>query len=327
MRNALSMALRVRFRNLMDRGLRAAVAGKMLLLSPATAARWGKQVRDGDPLEPLPSVPRKGSGKPEPFVSFFVELIEQDPDITLVELQAALLAAHDMRCSTSGIDALLRRHGYTYKNGYTYKKGMIAGERSKPEVRKARHDRSRRQKAMRRQPQRLIFLDETGTDSGMTREYGRSLRGERLKGSAPFRRWGNRTLIAGLSCDGIVAPWVISGAMDRDAFDSCIEKVLIPELDPGSVVILDNLATHNSDTATRRLKRPMGAGFCSCLPAVLISTLSKWPSRNSRRTSGASAPGPSISSSRPSATSATSAISSRQTNAGTSSMPLDTLHE
>ena len=118
MGNALSMALRVRFRNLMDRGLRAAAAaaaaaGKMLLLSPATAARWGKKVRDGAPLEPLPSVPRKGSGKPEPFVSFFVELIEQDPDITLVELRTALLAAHDMRCSTSGIDALLRRHGYT----------------------------------------------------------------------------------------------------------------------------------------------------------------------------------------------------------------------
>ena len=237
--------------------------GKMLLLSPATAARWGKQVRDGAPLEPLPSVPRKGSGKPEPFVGFFVELIGQDPDITPVELQAALLAAHGVSFSTSGIDALLRRHGYTYK------KGMIARERSKPEVRKARHNRSRRQKVMREQPQRLIFLDETGTDTRMTREYGRSLRGERLKGSAPFRRWGNRTLIAGLSCDGIVAPWVISGAMDRDAFDTCIEKVLIPELEPGSVVILDNLATRNSDTAARRLK-PMAAGFCSCPPAALI---------------------------------------------------------
>ena len=212
----------------------------------------GKKVRDGAPLEPLPSVPRKGSGKPEPFVAFFVELIGQDPDITLVELQAALLAAllaaHGVSFSTSGIDALLRRHGYTYK------KGLIARERSKPAVRKARHDRSRRQKVMREQPQRLIFLDETGTNTGMTREYGRSLRGERLKGSAPFRRWGNRTLIAGLSCDGIVAPWVISGAMDRDAFDTCIEKVLIPELEPGSVVILDNLATRNSDTAARRLK-------------------------------------------------------------------------
>ena len=92
----------------------------------------------------------------------------------------------------------------------------------------------------------------------MTREYGRSLRGERLKGSAPFRRRGNQTLIAGLSYDGIVAPWVISGAMDRDAFDTYIEKVLIPELEPGSVVILDNLATHNrrsrrSDAQSARL--------------------------------------------------------------------------
>ena len=231
MANVLSMDLRVRFKTLMDCGLCAAAAGKTLLPSRATAARWGKKVRDGAPLEPLPSVPRKGSGKPEPFVAFFVELIGQNPDITLVELQAALLAAHGVSFSTSGIDALLRRHGYTYK------KGLIARERDTPEVRKARHNRNRRQKAMREQPQRLIFLDETGTNTGMTREYGRSLRGERLKGSAPFRRWGNRTLIAGLSCDGIVAPWVISGAMDL-----------------GSVVILDNLATHNSDTAIRRLK-------------------------------------------------------------------------
>ncbi len=115
MSNALSMDLRVRFKQQMDGGMRAAAAGKALLLSPATAARWGKKVRDGEPLEPLPSGARKGNGKLEPFVSFFAELIEQDPDITLVELQAALFTAHAVECSTSGIDALLRRHGYTYK--------------------------------------------------------------------------------------------------------------------------------------------------------------------------------------------------------------------
>ncbi|EFO28668.1 transposase [Roseibium sp. TrichSKD4] len=107
---------------------------------------------------------------------------------------------------------------------------------------------------MRGQPHRLVFLDETGTNTNMTREYGRSLRGERLKGNVPFRRRGNQTLIAGLSCEGIIAPWVISGAMDRDAFDTYIEKVLIPELEPGSVVILDNLATHKSDSAAQMLK-------------------------------------------------------------------------
>ena len=141
---------------------------------------------------------------------------------------------------------------------------------------------------MREQPQRLIFLDETGTNTKMTREYGRCLRGKRLKGNAPFRRRGNQTLIAGMSCDGIVAPWVISGAMDRDAFDTYVEKVLIPELVTGDVIkafprvngsgvcsksrstegrgrefelnrtwkrcILDNLATHKSENAAQMLK-------------------------------------------------------------------------
>ena len=107
---------------------------------------------------------------------------------------------------------------------------------------------------MRDNPYRLIFLDETGANTKMTRKYGRCPRGKRLKGTAPFRRWGNQTLIAGMSCDGIVAPWVISGAMDRDAFDAYVEKVLIPELEPGDVVILDNLATHKSETAAQMLK-------------------------------------------------------------------------
>ena len=107
---------------------------------------------------------------------------------------------------------------------------------------------------MREQPHRLIFLDETGTNTKMTRKYGRSLRGERLKGTAPLRRGRNQTLIAGLSQQGIVAPWVISGAMDREAFDTYVEKVLIPELEPGSVVILDNLSVHNSQKAANMLK-------------------------------------------------------------------------
>ncbi len=115
MGNVLSMDLRVRFKTLMDQGLCAAAAGKTLLLSRATAARWGKKVRNGEPLEPLRSGPRKGSGKLEAYLPFFVELVEQDPDITLAELQAALLVAHDVKCSSSGVDALLRRHGYTYK--------------------------------------------------------------------------------------------------------------------------------------------------------------------------------------------------------------------
>ena len=66
MSNSLSMGLRVRFKRLMDDGICAAAAGRTLLLSPATAVRWGKKVRNDAPLTPLPSGPRKGSGKLEP---------------------------------------------------------------------------------------------------------------------------------------------------------------------------------------------------------------------------------------------------------------------
>jgi len=107
---------------------------------------------------------------------------------------------------------------------------------------------------MRAEPHRLIFIDETGTNTKMIRAYGRSLKGQRLRASTPFRRWHHQTLIAGLSCDGLVAPWLIPGALNRDAFDIYIEKVLIPELAPGSVVILDNFSVHKSDKAAELLK-------------------------------------------------------------------------
>lgn len=115
MSNALSMDLRIRFKKQMDGGMRAAAAGRALLLSRATASRWGNKVRNDEPLEPKRAGRLKGSGKLEPYFAFFVELIDQDPDITLAELQSALMAAHEVKCSTSGIDALLRRHGYTFK--------------------------------------------------------------------------------------------------------------------------------------------------------------------------------------------------------------------
>jgi transposase len=115
MANVLSMDLPVRFKTLMDQGLCAAAAGKMLRVSPATAARWGKKGRGGASLEPHPAGPRKGRGRLAPFMPVCLEPIEQDPDITLAELQAALLAAHDVTASTRGIDALLRRHGSSYK--------------------------------------------------------------------------------------------------------------------------------------------------------------------------------------------------------------------
>lgn len=113
----------------------------------------------------------------------------------------------------------------------------------------------RRLPAMQRQPERLVFLDETSIKTNFTRLRGRALRGERLSIDAPFGHWNSQTFIAGLTHDGLIAPWVIKGAMDGPAFAAYVEKVLVPELIPGTVVILDNLATHRNVEAAKAIKQ------------------------------------------------------------------------
>jgi len=109
--------------------------------------------------------------------------------------------------------------------------------------------------AMRRQPERLVFIDETSVKTNLTRLRGRAQRGDRLEMDAPFGNWGTQTFIAGLTRDTLIAPWVIRGAMDGPAFAAYIRDVLVPELVPGTVIILDNLATHRNAEAAKAIKR------------------------------------------------------------------------
>jgi transposase len=101
---------------------------------------------------------------------------------------------------------------------------------------------------------RLIFLDETSTNTKMARLRGRFLKGERLNSKAPFGHWCTQTLIAGLRCDGLVAPFVVNAPMNRVIFDTYIETQLAPQLVAGDVVILDNLAAHKSEKAEAILR-------------------------------------------------------------------------
>ncbi len=88
----------------------------------------------------------------------------------------------------------------------------------------------------------------------MARLRGRAKQGDRLTMDAPFGSWGTQTLIAGLTPDALIAPWVIKGAMDGPALASYVREVLIPEIAPGTVVILDNLATHRNREAAQSLR-------------------------------------------------------------------------
>ena len=113
---------------------------------------------------------------------------------------------------------------------------------------------------MREAIHRLVFLDETGTTTKMTRLRGRARRGARLKADAPFGHWATQTFIAGLRCDGLTAPWVVDQPMNRQIFDTYVETQLAPTLHQGDVVILDNLASHKSAKAEAVLKQ-CGAWF------------------------------------------------------------------
>jgi transposase len=111
---------------------------------------------------------------------------------------------------------------------------------------------------MQQEPHRLVFLDETGTSTKMTRLRGRCPKGQRLYAKAPFGHWLTQTFIAGLRCDGLTAPWVVDGPMTRQIFETYVETQLAPTLAKGDVVILDNLPAHKSDRA-EHIVRARGA--------------------------------------------------------------------
>ena len=93
-------------------------------------------------------------------------------------------------------------------------------------------------------PERLVFIDETWASTAMARTHGRALRGQRLRMSVPFGHWKTTTFVAGLTARGLVAPWVLDGAINRDAFEAYVAQVLVPDLRAGDIVVMDNLSSH-----------------------------------------------------------------------------------
>ena len=107
-------------------------------------------------------------------------------------------------------------------------------------------------------PERLIFIDETWTRTDMAPLRGWSPRGCRLVGKVPHGRWKTMTFLAALRHNRIDAPWLVEGPIDGDSFRLYVEKVLLPTLKPGDIVIMDNLGSHKGKTV-RQLIRSAGA--------------------------------------------------------------------
>jgi transposase len=105
-----------------------------------------------------------------------------------------------------------------------------------------------------RDVRQYIFLDECGVTTDLLRRYGRSRRGTRLHDHTPCRHWQTHTVIAGLRLDGVVAPAVFDGPIDTPTFLAYVDQVLVPTLQPGDVVVLDNLSVHKHPAIVTRLE-------------------------------------------------------------------------
>jgi len=91
---------------------------------------------------------------------------------------------------------------------------------------------------------RLVFVDESGANTKMTRLRGRALAGARLLARLPHGHYQSSTLISGMRLQGPCAPWLFEGPMNGEMFLAWVRQGLAPTLQAGDVVILDNLATH-----------------------------------------------------------------------------------
>ena len=95
----------------------------------------------------------------------------------------------------------------------------------------------------------LIFLNESGLKTNMTRRYGRARGGQRCLDSAPCGHWETVTILSSMRLDGSTESLVSKGAVDRKMFDAYIKEVLGPTLCLGDIVVMDNLSAHKSQTA------------------------------------------------------------------------------
>ena len=132
---------------------------------------------------------------------------------------------------------------------------MHASEQERPDVAEARTAWKAGQASL--DPARLVFIDETGASTKMTRLYARARRGRRALGRVPWGHWKAVTFVVALRLDGMKAPFAIDWAMNSATFIEYIRQCLVPTLKEGDIVVMDNLPAHKPDDVRELIE---GAG-------------------------------------------------------------------
>jgi transposase len=122
------------------------------------------------------------------------------------------------------------------------KKSLRAAEQDRADVAEARLEWRAGQADMK--PECLVFIDESGASTKMTRLYGRCARGKRLVCTVPHGHWKTITFVGALRQDGMTAPCVVDGPINGATFLAWVQQLLVPTLRQGDIVVMDNLSSH-----------------------------------------------------------------------------------
>jgi transposase len=215
---------------------------RRFLVSVSFVTRLLQLHRSTGALEPRPH----GGGNPAVLgpqdLDQLRELVRRQPDATLEELRQRL----GISCSLMTISRALRKLGLPRK-----KKIPRSPEQDRPDVQQQRQEFCAKMVGV--DPRRLVYVDESGANTAMTRTHGRAPVGQRVYTNTPGR-WESITMTCGLRLAGVTAPLAFRGATNTDIFETYVEEVLVPELKPGDVVIWDNLKPHKSEEAIEAIE-------------------------------------------------------------------------
>ena len=229
---AIPVPLRKRILELYEQGKSTQEIARFAGFCVAAVRRVRQQFRQRRTLEPQTHRCGRKTLLTEERKQWLRALLAAQPDATLAELGARL----DRPFRTSTMDLWLRRLGWRFK------KTLAAAERDRPDVAERRagwHEQLADEPVAA-----LVFVDESGANTKMTRLRGRALGGQRLLARVPHGHYQTSTLISGIRLGGPCAPWLFSGPMNGEMFLAWVRQGLAPTLRPGDVVILDNLSTH-----------------------------------------------------------------------------------
>jgi transposase len=132
----------------------------------------------------------------------------------------------------------------------------LPSEQDRPDIARRRHWWRKHQPRI--EASRLVCIDETWIKTNMTRLRGWCRKGARLAVKRPHGHWKMLTFLAALRCDGLTAPFVLDGPVNRLSFEAYVEHILVPALRPRDIVVMDNLNSHKGE-AVRRMIRKAGA--------------------------------------------------------------------